>query len=865
MVRRARDYLRQHQTIDIVLLAGVSLTAAGGWFHSGLPTGHDALADMLLAQAASQGPPLGNLLTGWSGNWSLGYPLFHVNAPLASYLIWALGSLFGWVAGTKVLYLLFFVLAGILAYRYVWEIARSRPAAFVAGLAYVFLPYAVLEIGYEGHHGAFGLPYMLTPLVLLLVERTIERPAARYVLIIAGALVLLTLTYPQVLPFLLGPFLVAYVMARIWWNRHRGGGYLRRVTVILGAALLLSLGLSAFWWLPMLAEVRYFAAVSFPLDDARGYSATFLEAIALRPSFCCAPAAAFGAGGTPVQVLRLLPFMLVILGVILNRRDRHVWFFAASIVLGVLLAMGPASPIKLFSLAQRCVPFFSGIRTPWRFLLFTSLAYSVLIGFCVKGLIERTATWHLRWRWNRWERLRIPATAMVILALACLVVLGNTWGETRAAFGTFSLTADQSAAYAWLAAEGDGDYRIADPPFEPYASAADGRFIIRPSYWTYLHGKENLYGSTRGVKYALSVLASLNADLEAGPVDLRHWLGLFNVKYILIDKTDPYAGNLMRGADYVMVWSSSSIDIYANRAVGPRVFSLLETGERDLALWSPEGVNAFLTEGSREAALSLGATHARSSGLTLDGRFELSGSGPEWSKLGIDASQVPLKPGDALRLDFYSDRDLPGTYVTLEARESDGSCYGAELCSLDGVRSGWNELELPLSLLLLRDPVGQDDELDFDQISTIQFGVGHKEGVGTVGAFTLCFDRLAVVSQETRTDLEYARRGSGRYEVQIRSDTPQRLVLSESFHPDWVARANGSTIHSQMIYESLNAFELPPGEYSVTLEFVASPLRKAGMVASGVGLLLFLVLAGVLLVRWNSGRARAAPGPPSSP
>jgi hypothetical protein len=847
MLGKAKGYLATHKTIDIALLVATTLLATSRWFNLDIPKGHDALGDMLLAQAASHTISLHNLLSRWSGDWFLGYPLFYVHPPLASFLIWALSYPFGWILGTKLLYLCFYILSGVFAYFYVYELTRNRPASFVAGLAYIFLPYHILEVGLEGHHGAFGMPYMLTPLTLLLLEKLVRNPGIKYVLVNAMLLALLTLTYPQVFPFLVGPFLALYVILRIWWQRQRGVKYVKSAALASIAAFCLPLLLTAFWWLPLLSEIRYFAATSFPLQEARDYSATFLQAITLRPSFCCAPSSAYGASGSIIlEMLRMLPFVLVVFGIILNRRNKYVWFFSVSILIAVLLAMGPDSPVKLFTLAYRYVPFFSGLRTPWRFLLFTSLAYAVVIGFFVKGVSEWLGRLHPR-------RLGRSGVLAIVLVLISLIVLGNTWQETRTAFDTFTLTNDQRNAFSWLETQDNGDYRITDLPFKTWTYSTENRWVINPVYWTYLHGKQTVYGGVPAAAtlYAGDTLEYLNYSLQNGS-DLDEWLSVFNVRYVVLDKTDPATANVNLGKDFELVWPSTTIDIYENHAMKPMIFSVSSADQRDVALWSAGSINVFLADGSKDVAISLEDAHTRSSNLTLEAKFRLSGPEAEWSKLGIDVGDMSLDRDDEVHLVFYSENDLPDVHVSLDALESDGSRYGMDLNRVDGIEAGWNEIDFPLSLLLLNHSIGGNDHLDFDQIKAIWFGVGQKDGVSEVGEFSLYFDTLSVVSQEINTDVEYAQTSPGKYQVHVKSDSPFRLILSESYHPNWVARVNGTTIHSEITYESLNSFDLQPGDYDVKLKFVPSTLRTAGGIISSISALLVLLVGVVLLMRWRS-------------
>ena len=852
MLHKLTGHLQKHKAYDIAILVLVALAATTKWFNLQLPTGHDVLGDMLLAQAASRSFSIHHLVPGWSNDWFLGYPLFVVHPPLVSFLIWALSLPFGWILGTKLLYLSFWILSGVFAYLYVYGLTKSRCASFVAGLAYVFLPYHVLEVGFEGHHGAFGMPYMLTPLILLCLDRLIQKPGVKYFIINGLLLSFLALTYAQVLPLLVGPFLVIYIMVRIWCERRRGTEYLKNITIASIATFCLPLLLTAFWWIPLLSQVHYSYATSFPLDEAREYSATFLQAITLRPSFCCAPDSAYGASGNVfLEILRMLPFILVVSGVILNRRSKYVWFFSALILIAVLLAMGPDSPIKLFSLAYRYVPFFSGLRTPWRFLLFASLAYAVLIGFCVKGLIEWWGHSHLR-------RIRPLSISVLVLVLVSLVVVGNTWQETRAAFDTFTLTNDQRKAFAWLKAQDNGDYRVTDLPFKTWIYGPSNRWVINPVYWTYLHGKDNVYGGipAAATVYAGGTLDYLNYDLGNG-ANISEWLNVFNVRYVILDKTDPAGTNVHLGKDFDLVWPSNTIDIYENHAMKPRIFSVSNTDQRDIPLWSAGSINVFLAYGNKDVALSLEDMHTRSSNVTLEGNFQFSGSEAEWSKLGIDVSDMTLGRDDAVHLVFYSEKDLPNVYVSLDAIESDGSRYGIDLDRVGGIKAGWNDIEFPLSLLLLRDSTDENDHLDPGQINTIWFGVGEQNDTGKARGFSLYFDSLSVVTQETNSDVEYSQIGPGKYQVHVKSDSPLRLILSESYHPNWVARVNGETIHSEISCESLNGFNLQPGEYDVTLEFVASPLRIAGIVISGISTLLVLLVGVVLLMRWRSSKTQA--------
>jgi len=103
--------------------------------------------------------------------------------------------------------------------------------------------------------------------------------------------------------------------------------------------------------------------------------------------------------------------------------------------------------------------------------------------------------------------------------------------------------------------------------------------------------------------------------------------------------------------------------------------------------------------------------------------------------------------------------------------------------------------------------------------------------------------------------VEYTKTRPGKYEVHVSLESPSYLVLSEAYHPNWVARVDGKTIHSQLVYQALNGFYLEAGEYDITLEFVSSPLRIAGNVITGVASCILCSLGvSVLVMRWKEKR-----------
>ena len=249
-MKRAIHLFSTSRLTDPALLILICIVVASGWLNSDLPKGHDAISTICTAATVKDFFMSHGLLSDCSSYGTVSS--FFLGSCLLHCLLLIINLIFTWAAAAKLLFFILFALSAVSAYYYTYELTRSRPASFIAGLAYVFAPYYLIEVVFEGHW-SFGAQYMLTPLVFLATEKAIQQPKiGRLILAGLSLALLIALGHPQTLPILVGPFLALYMLFRIWMAGRE------RLRVNITTCLfifLIGLALTAFWWLPMLREI----------------------------------------------------------------------------------------------------------------------------------------------------------------------------------------------------------------------------------------------------------------------------------------------------------------------------------------------------------------------------------------------------------------------------------------------------------------------------------------------------------------------------------------------------------------------------------------------------------------------------------
>jgi hypothetical protein len=318
-----------------------------------------------------------------------GYPIFNFYAPLLYHLTEVLHVLgFSFQGAIKVIQIGTFLLYGLGMYVFAREIMGRKPA-LLAAVAYVYVPYRFKEAFVQGDYPQF-LALAFLPLIFWAFSKMIVTRKPIYIFVGAylyGALILShNITAMLASPFL-GLYIVWMTLSFSCRNQVFPENLVSEVLAAL-AALVLGLGLTAFFWLPALYEKRWVQLdlLTKGFFDFRQYFLSLGEL--LSPSLPLDTAASnpympFNLGMAQV-ILSLVAVLTLLPRFNLRREERsHLLFSLVSLILCIFMMLPASTPL------WEHVPLLAFTEFPWRMLGLAALFTALLTGMSLRLLTDR--------------------------------------------------------------------------------------------------------------------------------------------------------------------------------------------------------------------------------------------------------------------------------------------------------------------------------------------------------------------------------------------------------------------------------------------------------------------------------------------
>ena len=354
-------------------------------FHSGFFPMHDdtqvvRVNEMALALKAGQFP------VRWVGDlgYGYGYPLFNFYAPLAYYF----GGLINLVGvdaliATKAMIVLGILLSGIFMYLFAKEL-WGEMCGLAGAVFYIYAPYHALDLYVRGAIGELWAIAFL-PLAFLGIYKIFKNNDKGVIITtvgFAGLVLSHNLTAMMTFPFLIGVIVIglAFVKDKLRCLKHSF------------FSLLLGLGLSSFYWLPAVVEMKLTNVYS-----QIGGGADYHDHFVFLDQLWASP---WGFGGSApgrldgmsfmigkMHLLAVLVALLIMLFAWLNKQKMTLFYLLGAFII-FLVSVFFTQNLSLF--IWKRFPVMAFFQYPWRFLLLTIFAASLMGGALVTLFKNKT-------------------------------------------------------------------------------------------------------------------------------------------------------------------------------------------------------------------------------------------------------------------------------------------------------------------------------------------------------------------------------------------------------------------------------------------------------------------------------------------
>lgn len=764
----------------------------------------------------------------------------------------------------------------------------NRLAKIIAGLAYMYSLYVIINMMGSSVFLTF---YGILPTMLGLYIRSLNtRPDIKS----AALLILVSMLMSAYNPTLI---LINFLVLALYFIFHmvvHGTKNLKNIMIFNVAIIAGYICVNLYWILPTLnysTTIWWAQAFSEPLTVHNAFS-SYHEVFRLLGSW------GFYSGYAGVPYYQVSPSYLqnpllivttmmvpivALASVLFKTRSKYRLFFAILLIICVPMAVAtypPQDPFllgKVYKWAYENVPFFNVFRNNYKFVMPITLAYCAMIGFVINDLRSRPT--------HTLRRASTRTRNFIVVSIIILIFI-NSWPMYTGRVIDERMEIKEIPQYWYAAADwmnnlkGDGGLFILPGQYGAvYTWGTSAGPINVP-----LFNRPQIYQSpSAGSVYELSsqVIKAAYAAIEANSTEyVGKILGLMGVEYILqrndvawqyygVQSPDQVNRSLANQIGISFEKTFGALDFYRNNYYVPHIYAadrvVYVNGSIDLLsklsilkdldvnssvlFFSeplPDGNNQTLKFATNVVSLleNSGETPLYLTNYPWRGKFFEHGAKGHISALKIFETNMNMTHDGYVTLGFSRAPNEPEIFnlnVSIP-KGSEGWVYA-------NVDRDWNFD----SIFVYRygDPtglMGLDYGLPYD-------GYFSSDGINWSNCserYLICLEYNSAGTLGSEPHYSYSKPASliykninpAEYAVEVDSQKPFFLILSESYNPQWEAYINGERIDDHFISNGYsNSWYINrTGQFEVTLKYAPQAMYDFAKIFSILSLTVLVVI-----------------------
>jgi hypothetical protein len=466
--RQIHGYVKKLEPLAGVLVAGfASLFAVNLLFKEGLMWTHDLTGNSLGFLSLFRHLVWSSLsLPRWIHEAWCGVPCLRFYPPLVSWLSALIPFLDG-LGLVKIVLAASFFFSAFSMYRVTLSLLGDHCAASFSSLCYTLFGYHLLDCFIRGDLTE-TFSFVWLPLIYLLLQTALKKDNHRWAVLCGLALCLLILTHVLIglleILWLLLYVALFLLLKRILESRlvRESLGSLR----VLGVTLSVALGLSAFFLVPALLELRYATISAYGFSDYFNLLNHFVSPLqVLRRTTWSSSQFPLESPGLPMYLGNVILFAAFSSILLVKKREASFLALYASGVVLLLLPTSLALPLFELFYVPPISTILSPVQFPWRLFAVLAFVSSLLAGYAVKDLHVRLA-----------EKPRLSRLLFLLLLLLLLVDMYPYTGAVRWE-ENLQLDGDVDAALRWVS-EQEGIHRLWCSETTYYAILSNGHYPL---------------------------------------------------------------------------------------------------------------------------------------------------------------------------------------------------------------------------------------------------------------------------------------------------------------------------------------------------------------------------------------------------